>query len=211
MQWALLISVMVMGFLGSWHCGVMCGPLSCNFRKNPDFLSYHVGRLLSYLLVCSLLFAGSQFLFFSESRWLRLAATLLTAGLLIIFGLSQLGIFQSKVLSFRYYKFQTGFFERHRAICKKFPVVLGLMTGLLPCSWLYSFLILSARMNTLTMAWAVIFAFWLTSLPAFFVFSGLMRHLVQNSPVSYRKISGIVLIIAGVLSLAGQWVDLLVV
>lgn len=209
MQPALILSVVVLGFLGSWHCGVMCGPLSCNFRKKPDFFSYHVGRLISYLTVGSALFAGSQYLFASDSRWLRLLAAGLAAVLLIFFGLSQLGVFQNRLLNFKYYKFQFAILESCRSICNKFPVVLGLITGLFPCSWLYSFLILAARTDSLKMACTVIFVFWFTSLPAFFVFSGFMRHLIRNSPASYQKISGVVLILAGLLSIFGHWSEII--
>lgn len=209
MHLAVMTSVLLVGFLGSWHCGVMCGPLSCNFRKKEDFLSYHVGRLISYLAVGGLLFVGAHFFIDADSRPIKIVTSILFGVIFILFGLNQLHFFKNQAFLFRYAKFQFKIVDHFKDISKKFPVVLGLLTGLFPCTWLYSFLFFSTQMKTLPEALTVIFLFWLTALPAFLVVTGFMQSLVKASPLSYQRLSGFILIFAGVFSIFGHWADIL--
>lgn len=201
-------SIFLMGFLGSWHCGVMCGPLSCNFKASKDFFTYHLGRLFSYLLLGTLLFYGTHYFLNTESRGLKAVATLFFAMIFIYFGLVQLNFLKSNRIFFKYSKFQFKVVAKNKNIAKKFPFILGLLTGLFPCSWLYSFLFLSTQMKTWPESLMLIFIFWLTALPAFIVFTGFMKNLIKNSPVRYQTISGAILLMAGLFSLIGHWVDI---
>lgn len=210
MQTSIFVTVFVMSFLGSWHCGVMCGPLSCNFRKRESFFSYHVGRLISYLILASLLFYGAHFFLDTDSRKVKLIASLFFGILLILFGLMQIQVLsQPKHWRFRLFKLQHEILQRHKTTLQKFPGLLGLMTGLFPCGWLYSFVVVSSQMKTLPEALSVMSIFWLTSLPAFLVFTGFMSQLIKNVPISYQKISAAVLIFAGLLSIFGHWVEII--
>lgn len=206
MQWALFSSFLLMGFMGSWHCGLMCGPLCCNFKRKQDFILYQVGRLISYLVLGVLLFYGVKYFLNVESRPLKIAATVVYAFVFIFFGLAQLNLIQIKNLNFKYAKFQFAIVNKSKRMVQKFPVLLGLLSGLFPCMWLYSFLFLSTQMNTLRHSLIVIFIFWATALPAFIAVSGFMQNLIRSSPTSHQKISGAVLILAGVFSIVGHWV-----
>lgn len=210
MQLAFMGSALLMGFLGSWHCGVMCGPLSCNFKTNQDFFTYHVGRLISYLVLGTLLSYGTQYFLNTDSRAVKMAASVVFGVVFIYFGLTQLNVFKQNVYLVKYYKFQFKLLEINKKTVKKFPVVLGLLTGLFPCSWLYSFLLLSTQMKTLQESLMLIVIFWLTALPAFMVFNGFMKNLIKSSPISYQTLSGVILIGAGLFSVFGHWVELIV-
>ncbi len=208
-QLALMSSVLVMGFLGSWHCGVMCGPLSCNFKKQQDFFTYHLGRLISYLMLASFLFYGSSFFLTTDSRWLRLLASLVFGLLFIYFGLIQLTIFKNSRWLFGYYKLQFRLLKKNKSLYLRFPVMLGLLTGLFPCGWLYTFLLLSSQMKSWPQSMLLVLIFWFTSLPAFIVFTGFMQNLIKNSPVRYQTLSGVVLIMAGLFSVIGHWFSII--
>jgi len=206
----IMSSVLIMGFLGSWHCGVMCGPLSCNFRAQKDFFSYHLGRLFSYAVLASLLFFGMQYFVSAQSRVLRFTGTVIFGFIFIYFGLVQLNVLKKNNLLFSgYYKFQFKFLDKNKNLCKKFPLILGLLTGLFPCGWLYSFLLLSSRLESWDQSLLVIFIFWLTALPAFVAFNGFMQNLIKNSQLRYQVLSGAVLIAAGLFSILGHWFDFL--
>lgn len=169
MQAALILSFLVMGFLGSWHCGLMCGPLCSNFMNRQDFVFYQFGRLLSYLAVGTLLFFGVKYFLNIDSRPLKLVASVIYGLLFIYFGLAQLNVIRSGRASLKYAKVQFSVFQKNRRMLQKFPILLGLFSGLLPCAWLYSFLFLSTQMNSLPNAYLLIFIFWGTALPAFAV------------------------------------------
>ena len=194
-----------MGFLGSWHCGVMCGPLSCNFSAKKQFLSYHIGRLISYLILGALLFLGTHFFIDSDSRPIKLLASLLFGGVFIFYGLTQLNILRKRPFLFKFYKMQFTLLEKNRALVNRFPLALGLLTGLFPCGWLYTFLMLSSQMKSIYESILIIMIFWASSLPAFLVFTGFMKALISGSPLRYQTISGYVLIVSGVLSILGHW------
>jgi uncharacterized protein len=210
-QTSIFAGIFIMAFLGSWHCGVMCGPLSCNFRKRENFFSYHLGRLISYSMISILLFFGTHYFLDTDSRGLKLAASLFFGILLIVFGFAQLQMIPGqKRASFRFFKIHVKILETYRTQLNQFPILLGLLTGFFPCGWLYSFLVMSSQMKSLSQALLVIFIFWLTSLPAFLVFTGFMNHLISSAPLSYQKISAAVLITAGLFSILGHWVHLIV-
>lgn len=205
MQWALLGTTLVMGFLGSWHCSLMCGPLSCAFKHKKDFLSYHIGRLISYLLIASVLFWGSHFFLNTDSRILKLVSAVIFMLVFVYFGLIQLEVFKNIKYFSLLNTVQFSIFKKSKNIIEKFPIVLGLLTGLFPCGWLYSFLVLSTQAKNIETSLLLILIFWGTSLPAFAVFNGFMQSLIKNSPISYQKISGFILIFAGILSVIGHW------
>lgn len=206
MQSALILSFLVMGFLGSWHCGLMCGPLCSNFKTKKEFMYYQLGRLVSYMLVGSLLFFGVKYLLNVDSRPFKFLASILYGVLFIFFGLAQLKLIGTGRFNLKYAKLQFTIFQKNKLFMQRFPLALGLFTGLLPCAWLYSFLFLSTQMNSLSGAYLLIFIFWATALPAFAVFTCFMQNMIRSSPASHRKISACVLIVAGVFSIAGHWV-----
>lgn len=205
MQLALMGSFLIMGFMGSWHCAAMCGPLCGNFKNQNDFILYQLGRLLSYLIIGSILFYGTHYLLNVESRPLKLVITIIYGVIFILFGLTQLTLIKGNTVQFKYSLLQFKLVQKNRDLVKRFPAFLGLLTGLFPCAWLYSFLFLSTRMDTISHALFVIFIFWFTALPAFIAFTGFMQSLIKYSPISHQKISGIVLILAGILAIIGHW------
>lgn len=206
MQLALVGSFLLMGFMGSWHCAAMCGPLCTNFKNQNDFMFYQFGRLLSYLMIGSLLFYGIHYFLDTDSRPLKLTASLVYGIVFILFGLMQLSLIKNKTIQYKYSKIQFKIFQKNKEIIQKFPLVLGLLTGLFPCAWLYSFLFLSTQMQTISHSLFLIFIFWFTALPAFMAFTGFMQSLIKYSPISHQKISGLVLIAAGLFAIIGHWV-----
>jgi sulfite exporter TauE/SafE len=208
MNAALLLSTLVMGFMGSVHCASMCGPISCSFKGGKQFKSYHLGRLVSYLGIGSLLFFGSQYFTGAESRSLKILFSILFAIFFVIFGLVQLGVINYKS-NFKVYKYQFALMSKMRPLINRFPVMLGFLTGLFPCAWLYSFLFLAVQAKSYSLSMSIIFIFWMTSLPAFYLLGTLLQTLIRNSKWSYQKISGFVLIAAGLLSILGHWSDVI--
>lgn len=208
MQAAFLLSLLTMGFIGSLHCASMCGPLSCSLKNKKQFKSYHVGRLISYLAMASVLFFGSQYFINTDSRPLKLAVSLFFAAAFVLFGLVQMDVIKFKN-QIKIYKYQFVLMSSARSLIDRFPIVLGLLTGLFPCAWLYSYLLLSSQMKIYPQAMLVIFILWMTSLPAFYFFTAVLQKLVKNSKISYQKISGFILIAAGLFSVLGHWSDVI--
>jgi sulfite exporter TauE/SafE len=78
----LLWTALLVGFVGSLHCGVMCGPLvlavSRASRVGATQLAYHTGRIATYCSIGLVLGAlGSTLAFAGFQRWLSIAAGVL--------------------------------------------------------------------------------------------------------------------------------------
>ncbi|SEB74220.1 hypothetical protein SAMN04489761_1631 [Tenacibaculum sp. MAR_2009_124] len=88
----MLLSALILGLLGSFHCIGMCGPIAFMLpvnRKNPvkqffQITSYHFGRLFTYGLIGLLFgFLGRGFYFFGFQQQLSIAVGALM--ILIVF------------------------------------------------------------------------------------------------------------------------------
>ncbi|MDO4427716.1 MAG: sulfite exporter TauE/SafE family protein [Moraxella sp.] len=155
MNVTLLLSAVAMGFFGSPHCLGMCGGIVTAFgmsmhNANPTkkrllIFSYHLGRLISYMLlgvVASVFGASllSPFMHSGVPRFL-LGASLVLAGLLML-GLPLLN---------RLERVGLGLWQKLSPLraklfpLDKFPkaVAAGLLWGLLPCGLVYAALLVA--------------------------------------------------------------------
>jgi sulfite exporter TauE/SafE len=198
---------LMMGFYGSWHCGAMCGPVTMNFKAKNDFLIYQLARLAAYVVLTTLIFYFSQWFLKSDFIFVRIV-TSLSMGLILIY----MGYVNYKngkpTPDFLSHFLKLIPFKKQKIIFSS-PLLMGLFTGLLPCGWLYSFVLLTPQLKNIWQAIALIFVFWLTAIPALATFRGVMLKMIQQSPVNYQKISSVVLVIAGLLSIVGQWSSLI--
>lgn len=165
-------------FLGGWHCGGMCGGIATLASKPKAAFLYQIGRLFSYTLL-GLLFChfGTQITSWlpQEKRWL-----------IAIF----LGFFSYWLLVTSWnlkipMKIQT-FLWKNRPRESFFTeyLFLGILNGLLPCTWLYAFLMVAAGLSSHSRAILLMFCLWFGSLPWLLGFSFLGHHLRRLTSLS---------------------------
>lgn len=142
----LFITAISLGFLGSFHCVGMCGPIalalpignSSNFGRIISVLIYNSGRIITYSLF-GIIFGsiGQTFSLFGYQQLLSI-----TLGLLILLGL----ILPSKLVSkISGSQLIFSFFTRLKSKLsslflkegKKSLFLIGLLNGLLPCGLVY--------------------------------------------------------------------------
>jgi sulfite exporter TauE/SafE len=102
-----LVSLFLLGFLGTGHCVGMCGPLVFAFPgQTGHFVShliYHSGRIVTYTLIGFLmgglgaglarLFSGAESMSYLKTlAQIQVVFSLLAGVFLILFGLAQLGL-----------------------------------------------------------------------------------------------------------------------
>lgn len=175
----LLITVLAASLLGSTHCAGMCGPfvlLVAGTRRDGTFplrlVAYHVGRLTSYLtlgvlagvLGASLNLAGTVWGWQQSAAYVAGAAMLLTAMLIV---LRQCGLrLKHLPIPQRWVKLiHAGFRGAGRWPEVPRSYVIGLLTTLLPCGWLYAFVIVAAGSGDVLSASLIMTAFWVGTLP----------------------------------------------
>lgn len=218
-------AVFVASLLGSLHCAGMCGPLACaatlprastptpltsggkrlarSFNA-PASALYHTGRLTAYLtLGAAAGTLGSAIDLAGDLAGLQRIAAYIAAGLIILVGVAYLlksfNLFRPPALAIS----QPRKLWAH-ALSWPTParaVVVGLLTGLLPCGWLWVFLVSAAGTASPLTGALTLAAFWLGTVPVLLlVTSGLPRLL---APITARApaLVGVAIIAAGLFTL----------
>lgn len=220
---ALLVTVFGASLLGSLHCAGMCGPfvafaVSGHADLSPrgaawfaPHAAYHLGRLVVYVtlgtlfgLLGSVVDLGGTLAGVQQGAALAAGATLIAIGILA--ALRGLGIrFAGRTApGWLTAWLATG----HRLALGLAPVrrsaVIGLLTALLPCGWLYAFAVAASGTGGAGSGAAVMLAFWAGTLP---ILAGLGLGVQRVAPWFGRRLHAIVsvaLVVVGLLTVWGR-------
>lgn len=181
---AVLIAVFVASLVGSLHCAGMCGPfLAFAVSSNPKLaaggrshaapnLAYQLGRLTIYVLLGSLSGLLGQVLDLGGlTAGVGRAAALLAGGTLI--GIGALTCMQHFAVRLPQIPvpaaLRRGLAAGHRVAAGLAPIpragLIGLLSAVLPCGWLYGFVIAAAGTASPLAGAAVMLAFWGGTVP----------------------------------------------
>lgn len=180
---ALFLTVFGASLFGSLHCAGMCGPFvllySTEQAKWKTHIFYHGGRLLTYAVLGALAGTlGSLVDIGGALIGIAQLATILSGALIAIWGalsLSRASTGASHPHSagrprLILAKLQSLSFSASRFVMHRPPLVralgLGLISGLLPCGWLYAFAAVAGGTGSATWGSITMVAFWLGTLPA---------------------------------------------
>ncbi len=142
---AFLLAAISLGFLGSFHCIGMCGPIALALpigklsqaNKILHIALYNLGRVLTYAAF-GLIFGslGQSVAFFGYQQFLSIfLGALILAGLIFPVTLSDLGGSSKIYKAFATLKNKlSGLFSKEG---KKSLFLIGLLNGLLPCGMVY--------------------------------------------------------------------------
>ncbi len=205
--WSLLsipLAVLVASLLGSSHCISMCSPIAATLHGTRGYLSvYHFGRLLSYIVLGVLAgLVGEAVLSNNLPLVSKISAVLIS----VFFIFTGYRIIKKKTLDILPSKTMTSILlypakwslTQNRAT-RSF--VIGVVNGFLPCGWLYIFVIGSVASKDPFYSAFILFIFWLGTLPALTAFPMLYKKVFQNAPRKLSVAAGIVLILAGLLTI----------
>ena len=186
-------SIFAAGLIGSWHCGVMCGPMACFLAAQKQLKSYQLGRMLSYTLAGA---SSGQImsLFFESYSCLKYTS---------VIGLSVMLI----VMAFNTHK-QLKTPDAFTSMYKKFQksgFLLGFFSFLLPCGWLWTFIVSAAATRSAYAGALVMFIFWCSTVPALTTAQIVLKKMIEKAPLKTQQISSIVLLFASLYSLATFW------
>ncbi|MBL7918340.1 MAG: sulfite exporter TauE/SafE family protein, partial [Bacteroidia bacterium] len=141
----LIISALTIGFLGSFHCIGMCGPIAMAlpisqtnfFGKTGSLFLYHFGRSTSYSLLGLIAGGFGQSLLFLNAQ--RFFSIFLGLVILIVLGLTYLkgkAVLGSKIFNgFNKIKSRLSALLTKQGYINVFTI--GLLNGLLPCGLVY--------------------------------------------------------------------------
>jgi sulfite exporter TauE/SafE len=177
---SLVIAILSASLLGSFHCAGMCGAFLAiavrpDAERTPAWalqMLYHLGRLTTYALLGAVAgLVGASLDLGARLAGVQQLAAAIAAGTLVVFGLVTLirlwGAHVPKLP-------QPAWLQRfsiaaHRAAMNlPGPAragAVGLLTTLLPCGWLYAFVLVAAGTAHAGLGVIVMFVFWLGTLP----------------------------------------------
>lgn len=176
----LLGTVFVASLLGSLHCVGMCGPFALLASADPErrksavlpTAAYSFGRLVTYSIVGAIfgtlgmaLNAGSSF-----SNWQQ-SATYVAGALMVVVGIIALArclgwkIKLPRIMSPFQKVLQSGFRKTREMQPVNRALVIGLLTSLMPCGWLYTFAITAAGTGSPLWGAVLMATFWAGTVP----------------------------------------------
>lgn len=187
-------AVLAASLAGSPHCLGMCGPFCAVATAPPGegapaelrvrgrpvrrgwfapHAAYHAGRLATYTALGALAGTlGAAVDLTGSALGFSRAAAVTAGATMVLMGLRSLR--HRRTAHFSRWPMprwaRDGLHRGHRAAQKLPPVarsgLIGIMTTLLPCGWLYSFAIVAAGTGGTITGIAIMTAFWLGTLPA---------------------------------------------
>ncbi|MEM6329843.1 MAG: sulfite exporter TauE/SafE family protein [Planctomycetota bacterium] len=218
----LLITVLAASILGSLHCAGMCGPfcaVAATGGRNAEdawlrHLAYHGGRLVTYTLLGAAAGAlGALLNLASTLAGLQPVALAIAGGLMVAIGLAEVARLRGwrvPVLSglrvpapwTRLLRRGQQFASRQRGAPR--ALIIGLMTTLLPCGWLYAFLVTAAGSGGPLRGAAVMLAFWLGTVPVLLCLSIGVHRLAGLFGRRLPMATAVALIVVGCVTLLGR-------
>lgn len=180
---SLLVAIVAASLVGSLHCAGMCGPLVAfavgssgerSWRARAALQgAYHGGRAVTYGLVGAISGALGATINLAMMRvGVFHAAAFLAGGMMLVAGggtlLRTSGVRIPAVPMPAAMRRLIAAGQRGAMAMAPMPraLVIGLLTALLPCGWLYLFAVMAAGTGSMVSGTAVMLAFWLGSLPA---------------------------------------------
>lgn len=178
---ATLAAVLFASLAGSPHCAGMCGvfvAMACGFdRDKPRThlrlqLAYHGGRLVGYTtLGVAAGVLGSAIDLGAQAAGLQHAAAILAATTMLVVGgtwlLREAGVRlpHAPAPAFIRRAFRGGIARADRFGPSGRALVMGLLTTLLPCGWLWAFALIAAGTASPLWGAAVMATFWIGTVP----------------------------------------------
>lgn len=208
-----LFSALALGFLGSFHCIGMCGPLALSlpvnhlqgFRKVAGVLLYNTGRIFMYAVLGFILgWIGMAFQFFGWQQFFSVALGIILLIIFLMGVLHQKKIKNNSLLNAwnkKIIQHLSGLYQQ-----KSFGgvFIIGLLNGLLPCGLVY--MAIAGALATAHILYSSLFmaAFGAGTLPAMMAVSLAGGMMPLNIRTHIKKISpyiiglmGIILILRG--------------
>lgn len=216
---ALAGSVLAASLLGSPHCAAMCGPFACLYggqlgrgRAGLAHAGYNLGRLGAYLLLGTVAgAAGSGLDQLGLLAGLPRAAAVVAGLLMVLWG----GLTIAAALGARVPGTTppAGFRRMLGGLVARFEdrppalraLALGLLTTLLPCGWLYTFVATAAGTGSARGGALVMAAFWAGTLPVMAGMGLAAQRALGPLRARLPVVTATVLVVLGLLTITGRF------
>jgi len=203
----MLLSAIIFGLLGSFHCIGMCGPIAFMLpidRKNKtkgffQILSYHLGRLFTYSLIGLLFgFLGRGFYFFGFQQQLSIIVGVLMI-VTIIFPKILQKLSLSKKISTVVLKIKNSLGKELKKKGNDTFFTIGFLNGFLPCGLVYMAVFGALATSNAFTGSLYMFLFGLGTIPLMTAFVYLGNFTKGNFRKNIQKAIPVMVVLIGVL------------
>lgn len=203
----MLLSAIIFGLLGSFHCIGMCGPIAFMLpvdRQKPvkrffQITSYHLGRLFTYSVIGLLFgFLGKGFYFFGFQQQLSIIAGLLMI-LLIVFPKISHKLPLSKQISSIIIKVKSALGKELKKKGNDTFFTMGFLNGFLPCGLVYMAVLGSITTTNAFTGSLYMFLFGLGTIPLMTAFVYLGNFTKGNFKRTIQKAIPVMVVFIGIL------------
>lgn len=216
----LIVAVLVASVLGSLHCAGMCGPFLLFAVGTDDqtprrglsvHAAYHLGRLCTYITLGIIAGAIGRALDLGGSAvGLGRVAAILCGALMVGFGV----VATMRVLGARVPKLgapkaiQALVMRGHRVAFALEPtqraLMVGLLTTLLPCGWLYAFAVMAAGTANPLLGGLTMAVFWVGTLPVMISLGVGLRELSGPFRRHVPLVTSVMVVVVGLATVLGR-------
>jgi sulfite exporter TauE/SafE len=207
----MLIAILLSSIFGSVHCLAMCGPLVGLSRGGLRLAVVHaLGRLTTYAALGAGAGAiGSAIDLAGDLGAVQRAATLVAGTAILGWGLYQVGVAKGwiRARSGTHTAFTSALVQIKTPRAVRRAWLVGVLTGLLPCGWLWAFVVTAAGTGGVGQGVLVMIAFWLGTVPAMVGLLAVAGPVLARVRARLPAITAVVLIVLGLGTLALRWRD----
>lgn len=216
---ALLGTVLAMALIGSPHCAAMCGGFVCFYAGQPGasrrglaHVAYNGGRLVSYaalgtmagVLGAGLDRAGAGLGLARAAAVIAGALMIAWAGLALLRASGRLAPAPHAPRWMRA-RLAAAIAAVHAQPPAVRALVIGLLTTLLPCGFLYAYVTVAAGTGSPARGALVMAAFWLGTLPVMATVGLLARSALGPLQRRLPALSAAALMVVGLLTITGKF------
>ena len=204
----ILPAILASSLLGSLHCGAMCGPLlGLSGPSSVRLALVHAfGRLVTYTgLGLAAGAIGRAIDLAGELGAVQHVAAIAAAILIIAWGIR--GLVVGLDPPGHGTTFRRGLIQVRRRAPVTRAWATGMLTGFLPCGWLWAFVVVAGGTGSLAGSAAVMLAFWAGTVPMMVGLMTFAAPLLARLRTRVPKATAIALVVLGLATLAVRWRD----
>ncbi|MDR4507084.1 MAG: sulfite exporter TauE/SafE family protein [Candidatus Brocadiaceae bacterium] len=199
--------ILAASFIGSIHCIGMCGALAlaASAQNKSGLITYHIGRCIGYFCVGSLAgLLGAGFIH-SEMNYVPFISSIILGMSFLIIGYNIIKKGQPHIQHPEFlkalYRRGMGRILDARTSPRISGFFIGLLSPLLPCGWLYIFVLIAISTHNALWGGVLLTAFWTGTLPALSGISLLARKPLNHFSGKAKVLFGCLFILIGISSL----------
>lgn len=206
-------AVLVGSLVGSLHCIAMCGPLVAVAagRHSLHFAVLHAcGRLLTYVMLGAAAgVVGRAVNVAGQLGTIQHIAAILAAVTIVVMGVSTIAVAKGwwRTRTRPSTTFGNGLVALRRRPPAARAYLAGVLTGLIPCGWLWAFVVSAAGTGSALQGAAIMAVFWLGTVPAMTGLLVLAAPVVTSLRSRLPIVTAVALITLGLGTLALRWND----